>query len=202
MGCVATCAAHVQVMTQHLCLLCLRKSLQVCSRKAQALREFCIVTAGFPCCRKASVKRACKDGARRQLCVLSGFQQPHLPPAGNATALPRSRHNIAGVTTGCRSKHSISKQARIRSCHAAPVALKPLAAHTPPSTFFHAPSGMRSGASGIWNDSAPVDTLACTRTVCRAVQAGRLASRGNVRAGMLCCAGACLLHKAGHLSDK
>lgn len=46
-----------------------------------------------------------------------------------------------------------------------PVALNPLAAHTPPCTFFQGPSGMRSGTAGIWKDSAAVDTSARTRSL-------------------------------------
>lgn len=52
-----------------------------------------------------------------------------------------------------------------------PVALNPLAAQTPPSTFFQEPSGIRSGQAGIWNDSAAVDTVAWTlREPCRCPQ--------------------------------
>ena len=44
-----------------------------------------------------------------------------------------------------------------------PVALKPLAAHTPPGTLAQGPSGMRSGTAGILNDSGATDTSARTR---------------------------------------
>lgn len=49
----------------------------------------------------------------------------------------------------------------------APVALKPLAAHTPPATFFQGPSGMRSGTAGMLKLSAAVETSARTRSGAR-----------------------------------
>jgi hypothetical protein len=47
----------------------------------------------------------------------------------------------------------------------APVALNPLAAHTPPGTLAQGPSGIKSGAAGITKDSLSV-LMAFVRTAC------------------------------------